>query len=480
MSAKPSSAGTNPAQEPGSEQLIPCHCIIGHPDKPKFLVIRHGEGWAPPVLQVPANGSLMYKPSQINHGMMRKYGLRTTVLRQLVSTDSYSCVELELHASAQSELQAIWMDLEAYRKHRRGGSGRADPFESWLREKQKGSVPGLRSPWEVAGWYAQASHWIQDRLVALGIQATGSIQQFKAGWPGACLLRVATSHGQVYFKAAYAKPPGEAALAGALAAKWPEIVPQPLAAEPRRNWLLMRDFGMKKDNRPRAPDYPAFARALGRLQVEAALCMSEWREMSVPEMGLEYLSETKGRAGRLLEAIRPSLTGGRNALGDDELRRLQASIEGLRGRCAELAEFGIPETLTHLDFRPDNFFVDVGCHRIMDWTDVALTHPFFGLAFMFDFFDKHGSGQPGFANPEPIGAKLREEIKAEYLSAFGDRLSPDRLAAAFALAEEIHPFFALLNAAVEMSYIEPGSLQAAVLRKLLRNRARVMLAGRAA
>ena len=32
---------------------VTCHVIIGHPEKPKFLVIDHEEGWAPPILLHP-------------------------------------------------------------------------------------------------------------------------------------------------------------------------------------------------------------------------------------------------------------------------------------------------------------------------------------------------------------------------------------------------------------------------------------------
>ena len=31
-------------------ELATCHCIISHPSKPKFLVIKHSDRWAPPTV----------------------------------------------------------------------------------------------------------------------------------------------------------------------------------------------------------------------------------------------------------------------------------------------------------------------------------------------------------------------------------------------------------------------------------------------
>ena len=283
-SREPDTAATPAAS--AAESKIPCHFIIAHPEKPKFLVIRHsGNHWSPPMLKVPAQGALMYKPAEINRGMMRKYKLRTSVLRVIMEASNYSVVELELHASSQQQMQAVWMGPEEYARFRKRGEGARDPFEKWLREAQAGDIPERRAPWQRRGWYRVAEAWFSRKLVELGIQVTGSTQQFKAGWPSACLLRVATARGDIHFKAAYDKPPGEARLTNVLARIWPDHIDKPLATDEKRNWMVMRDFKMRGENRPSIRHLPAFAGTLGKIQRDSMQHMDLWRELGLYEHG---------------------------------------------------------------------------------------------------------------------------------------------------------------------------------------------------
>lgn len=466
-------SATNPTVE--SVGAIPCHCIIAHPEKAKFLVIKHSKGWSPPLLQVPGDGNLVYKPAIINQGMMRKYGFRTTVLRHILSSSTYNCIELELHASSQRNMQAVWMGRENYEQFSRQDSGGQDPFERWLDERERGEVSPLRSPWERAGWYSEAEQWITDRLVELGIQATGSVQQFKAGSPVSCLLRVATARGQVYFKAACRKPPGEARLTSALAERWPDIVPSPLATDETRNWMLMRDFAMKKHNRVPPDRYPDFGRLLGEMQVEAVNDGERWKKSGCPVMDLGFLSEQEGHASELLDGVKPLLSGGREPLADSEMDLLESSVAEARNACRSLEELGIPTTLAHLDYRPDNWFVEGDSCRVVGWADAALTHPFMAISYTLDFFRTHGTGEPGRPDAKPVVPAMQDAIRDAYLSAFHRYGSDDELRHALGLAGNVYPLFRLLYIAFEMQHLEGQGSHARALRNLLRQEARRLI-----
>lgn len=82
------------------QDLATCHCIISHPSKPKFLVIKHTGRWSPPLLKFPDEGSMVLKAGMINHGMMNKYGLRTTVLRRVGRAKKYHCIEVEMQSTS--------------------------------------------------------------------------------------------------------------------------------------------------------------------------------------------------------------------------------------------------------------------------------------------------------------------------------------------------------------------------------------------
>jgi hypothetical protein len=104
-------------------------------------------------------------------------------------------------------------------------------------------VPPRRAPWERPGWLAGAESWAASRVAESGAAVTGPAQQLKAGWPLSRVLRVPTSAGAVFLTAGNRRPPAEPALVAALAARWPGRVPEVVAADAGRRWMLMRDFG---------------------------------------------------------------------------------------------------------------------------------------------------------------------------------------------------------------------------------------------
>lgn len=423
------------------------------------------------MLQVPGDGTLMYKPAVINRGMMKKYGLRTSVLRIVMEAQNYALIELEMHASSQRPMQAVWVGLEEYAQFRKRNSGDEDPFEKWLKQQQTTGVPELRAPWERRGWYKVAENWLTNKLVELGIQAKGSVQQFKAGWPTASILRVSTVQGQIHFKATYAKPPGEARLTKLLAQKWPDHVPEPLAVDEARNWMVMRDFKMKKENQPSPDSYPEFARTLGAIQVEAMADLALWHNLKCAVMDLDYLREENGRAEALYVEVEPLLLGGLQPFDGEDIARLGEAITAKRALCDSLAEYKIPDSLSHLDYRPDNFFIEDGKCKIIDWADVVIAHPFMAMCRTLDFLDRHADESSA---PEAIGLvdqAMKDSMRDAYLTAFSKILPDAALHEAFNCARKVYPLFFFFYLASQCRIIEAGTPQSDILQSLLKARA---------
>ena len=464
MQSNPASNGT-----PG----VPCQCIIAHPYRPEFLIVRHSTGWGAPTLYLPEGGMLPYRPDFINQGMMNKYRMRTTVLRQRVSAPDYVCFEMEMHPTDDSRAaQIAWVGMEQYDKVRPRRKGSKDAFRDWLEERQTGKTPSARSPWETSGWFADAEKWIEGQLKSLGMEQTGPVEQFKAGWPEASLLRTPSAEGFVYFKASWKKPPEEARLTVALAQRWPRLVTPPLAADTGQNWLLMPDFGVRRDRLVPAARFPDFSARLAGFQLETAGDLDTWRELGCPDLGLPVLQAADGRIASLLDSTTPLLSQGKGALRKEERRSFLKSFAAKRADMAELESFGIPDTLAHLDFRPDNFFEFGEDCRIMDWSDIAITHPFFSMAFLLKFLARHGTGYPGFPGAEKVDSNAAGEIARRYLEEFTDLLSMDRLQRALALAQGIWPLVEFLNLADKCNYLETGSLRHSMLTSMLKARAR--------
>ncbi len=472
-SQKSEGAGLITDAETGA--LIPCHIIIAHPDKPKFLVIRHGgDHWSPPALKVPEAGSIMYKPATINRGMMKKYGFRTTVLRIVMEAQNYALIELELHASSRRQMQAVWVGREEYARFKKRGDDDTDPFEIWLDEKERGETPALRAPWQRYGWYKEAEQWLTRTLVDLGIQESGSIQQFKAGWPMACILRVLTTQGHVHLKASYDKKPGEARLTRILAEKWPRHVPAPLATDEERNWMVLRDYRLREENMPSWKDLPEFGRLLGEIQIGLMGETEGLDRVECINMNLGFLRNEGEESDALMEEAVALLQTGQNALGAEELNAFREAVARVREKCVQLEDYGIPDCLSHLDYRPDNFFVEDGDHKVIDWADVAITHPFMALCRTLDFFEHYMSEEIALDGVDRVDQQLIIEIKDAYLSNFTGFHPAVNLQEAFKTAEAVFPLLYFFYVALQIRMIEPGSPHSDLLIHLLKARARIL------
>ena len=52
----------------------------------------------------------------------------------------------------------------------------------------------------------------------------------------------------------------------------------------------------------------------------------------------------------------------------------------VRDLVAELASYGVPETVQHDDLHDGQVFLATGVHQVLDWGDACVSHPFFTLA----------------------------------------------------------------------------------------------------
>jgi aminoglycoside phosphotransferase (APT) family kinase protein len=110
------------------------------------------------------------------------------------------------------------------------------------------------------------------------------------------------------------------------------------------------------------------------------------------------------------------------------VRLLIAMAPQIKGWCEELAGYGVPETLVHGDLHGGNFVLE-GEHPVFfDWSDGAITHPFFDMLILME------SGT----------AEWREETEA-YLEPWRAHLSMSRLAKAFELALKVAPVYHALS-----------------------------------
>jgi hypothetical protein len=245
------------------------------------------------------------------------------------------------------------------------------------------SAEELKRQWQSPDWLQQVTDWIRAETERAGARMTGPIEQPHI-YPWSTVLRIPTDLGTLFFKATPPETGYEAALTRALAGWYPECMPEFVAVDEQRAWMLMRDGGtpLRASIRPTkdlAPWNPVIS-LYSEMQAAAtehvpdllALGVPDWRLARLPGLFTQLLEDT--------ESFRIDQPDGLTA---DDFRRVQ----GLPGRfaeiCNDLAAFGIPESVNHGDFHDGNVLVKDGRITLFDWGDGNITHPFVTLRTFF-------------------------------------------------------------------------------------------------
>jgi len=221
-----------------------------------------------------------------------------------------------------------------------------------------------------------------------------------------------------WFKACAPAQAFEPRLTAALASRRPESLPELLAHDDTRGWLLLGDAGepLGLDGRVEAwlsilPHYAELqrgevTRALGHL------------EGGVPDR----------RVGTL-PALYEAMLARDLPLGGGDLRRLRAFAPRFAELCDELTAGAVPETIQHDDLHGANVYPHGGTPRILDWGDACVSHPFVTMFVTF----LHIEETSGQRRDNAWFARLRDA----YLEPWG---RPAELHATFDLALRLGPF----------------------------------------
>jgi hypothetical protein len=244
------------------------------------------------------------------------------------------------------------------------------------------SVPP-RLRWHDPKWQKQAHAWIRAEAERNSIQLTGEIEQPHA-YAWSTVMRVPSSEGTLFFKATAGETLYEAALTQKLTEWFPDCMPELIAMDAGRGWMLMRDGGeqLRASIRPTG-EIEAWAPVISRyaeVQLGLAEHVSEILDLGIPDHRLTVLP-------RLYEQIlhdEPSLMiGQEKGLTVSDFHKLKDMVPRFEQICAGLATFGLPDSLNHGDFHDGTVLVKNGRITFFDWGDAGVTHPFVSLGTFF-------------------------------------------------------------------------------------------------
>ena len=242
------------------------------------------------------------------------------------------------------------------------------------------SDPGV--PWVTAArstWLEQVWAWLHEELRRRGLVPSGAFECVREK-PWAIVLRVSTPQGFVYFKASGPGGRHEPGLVTALAQRWSDRVPAPLAIERQCGWMLCRDYGgTLREALHGADSLEVWQHLLPRyaeIQLASRLETTRWLALGVPDRRLESLPKL---LGALLADDAALCLGHSAGLLAAERATMRTLLPEFGACCRELAAMPYPEALDHGDLHAGNILVGEGTYWFFDWGDANLTHPFCSL-----------------------------------------------------------------------------------------------------
>ncbi|MDX1416784.1 MAG: hypothetical protein R3293_21460 [Candidatus Promineifilaceae bacterium] len=231
-------------------------------------------------------------------------------------------------------------------------------------------------PWNEPGWLEKVEAWIDDRLAGAGRQVIGPVEILHQR-PWATFAQINTDQGPVYFKAP-APPFYEAPLTQALARWRPDLTVELLAVDLERGWLLSAAAGetiRSADNTAGQVDHwLKIVPINAELQKTMAERRSELLAMGLPDRTLAKLPALYNALLQANENLRIGRTPGLTPEEYHELRELRPRFAAM---CAELAGYGIPDTLCHEEVHDANILIKDGRYIFTDWSDSSFSFPFF-------------------------------------------------------------------------------------------------------
>ncbi|MBT5533746.1 phosphotransferase [Candidatus Poribacteria bacterium] len=220
--------------------------------------------------------------------------------------------------------------------------------------------------------------------------------------------------------------------------------------------MLMADIGGTPLHRvPDVTRWEGALRLYAETQIELTGSLAELDAVGCPRRTLDALTNEIDPLLADTDAL--TLAGAEPGLSGAEMTRLRGLAPLLKAGCRALADYRVPQTLTHGDVAVD-IMARADGYVFFDWTYSSLAHPFYDLEFVFP---EPVPGGPTDFHAMPTAPDTRAQLTDAYLTPWTVYEPMARLRQAVDLAR---PLGALHYAVTFHRYVVPGAEDAAVWR----------------
>lgn len=237
--------------------------------------------------------------------------------------------------------------------------------------------------WQEPHWKEQAHEWIRNETTRQSIQITGEIEHSRLT-PWSTLLTIPTDKGRLFFKAIEQETIYEAALTHMLAGLYPDWMPELIAIDISKGWMLVQDCGEPLRTTIRSTldiqPWEAVITRYAEMQIGLADHVSEFLALGIPDHRPAILPSL---LPQLLADEESVMIGHEKGLTSAEYKQVLDLAPRFKQICLDLSEIGLPNSLNHGDLHDANVLLKNGRTIFYDWGDATVTHPFVSLRTCF-------------------------------------------------------------------------------------------------
>ena len=286
-----------------------------------------------------------------------------------------------------------------------------------------------QTAWTQPDWLEKAHTWIHQELAKRSIKVVGPIEQHHIR-PWSTVLLVPTDRGNIYFKATAEVLGHEPAVSQAISRWQPDLIPEVLAIDAERRWMLMVDGGQRLRDAFRAGlAVDSWSQILAKYALLQQTLSNHVEELLLFGVRDRRLSVLPGLFTELLSKREFLLIDRSGGITSSEYQRLLDRRPRVSEMCRQLAGFNIPASLHHNDLHDANIFIDKDSYLFFDWGDSSVSHPFFSLRTVFVSIENTFGLQEEH--------HIFEDLASDYLDAWRDYKSKEDLLHAFEISRRL-------------------------------------------